>query len=173
MNVRSHFPLRRVLLGAGVFLLGGLGAHALAAQVFVKGRTATVRDGTTSRSKVVGTAEQGAALEVLEEGKGFYRVRLPGGVEGWVSSVWVDTRAPEKDGKLEALGKMSRSGGSSDVSFTAGARGLSPQAREFAATRDQAAVAAALERLEAVRISEGDLEAFLEEGALGPWKGAP
>jgi hypothetical protein len=147
-------------------------ASALAAQVFVKGRTATIRDGKTSRSAVVGTADKGAALEVLEEGGGFYRVKLPSGAEGWVSSVWVDVKPPAKDGEMEKLGAMARSGGSSDVSYTAGARGLSPQAREFAATRDAAAVAAALERMEAVRIAPETIERFLEEGGLGPYREA-
>jgi hypothetical protein len=163
-------------------LLAGLAAAILlattaaaAADVWVKTRYATVRDGQTSRSAVVAQVKRGQALPVLRQDKGFFQVTLPDGKTGWISRIWVDTARPKGgDARLEKLGKVARQGDQEDVSFTAGARGLTPQARDYAQTKGTPEVAEALERLEQVRVSREALDAFLAAGRLGPWRaGAP
>lgn len=175
MKTTTRRPLPRGLLVGLAATIVLASTAAAAADVWVKTRYATVRDGQTSRSAVVAQVKRGQVLPVLKQDKGFFQVTLPDGKTGWISRIWVDTARPKGDNaRLEKLGKVAREGDQEDVSFTAGARGLTPQARDYAQTRSAPEAAEALERLEQVRVSREALDAFLQAGQLGPWRaGAP
>lgn len=168
MMQRRHLAL---VAAALVLLLAG---SALAQTLWVRSRYARLRAGTTSKDAVVAKLHHGEAVKVLKTQGGFARVRIAGGIEGWVSSTWLSAKAPSKrNRRLETLGAAARNDGSK-ISYTAGARGLAPEAKTYATAKGNAAAAArALEQLEKVVISDDALDAFLSAGKLGDYKVAP
>ena len=146
-------------------------SSAIAGSFWVKSRYARLRAGTSSRDKVVSRLKHGQELTVVEKKGGFIRARLADGKVGWVSMTWLTNKKPKTGNqRLEALGAAARSDGSK-LSYTAGARGLSAQAKAYAKSRVDAKTAMeAIERLEKIKISDDALEAFLRAGKLGDYR---
>lgn len=163
-------PRHRSWLAAAVVAATLFAEPAFARTVFVNTRYAKVRSGTTSTSPEVAKVAHGQALEVVGEQGGFLQVRLPGGQTGWLARAWTGAEAPKKDGVLERLGQAARAGGKQDVSYTAGARGLSQEAEAYAERMGQTEAAAAVQRMESWRIADDELESFLRAGRLGEFR---
>ena len=51
----------------------------------VKARLANIRSGTSTRSRIVGKAQQGDVLRTIERRGGWVKVQQEGGTKGWVA----------------------------------------------------------------------------------------
>lgn len=151
-------------------LLACLPVEAFARTVYVTTRYAKVRDGKTATSAPVGKVDWGQALEVVREEGPFLHVRLADGKVGWIARQWTADSAPKKDGLAASLGQAARQGTGGPVTYTAGARGLSEEAKTYASTGDRSAAIAAIERLEGHKLDEAALERFQQEGQLGEFQ---
>lgn len=144
---------------------------AVADDVYVKTRYAKLRAGTTSRDATVAKLKHGAKLTVLETKSGFLRVKASDGKEGWIAKSWTTPKLRSRSKFLEGLGAAARGGGNNDVSFTAGARGLSSQAASFAGdSPDLKAVVVSIEKLEKIEVTVDELDKFLQDGQLGDYR---
>lgn len=73
-------------LVTGIVLLS-LGVPAMADSVYVKEqKSATIRADQSPDAAVVGRAQTGTALDLLEQGDAYTRVRTPGGLEGYIAN---------------------------------------------------------------------------------------
>lgn len=146
---------------------------AWARTVWVNTRYAKVRAGTASTAAALGRVDYGQALTVEGEAPGFLKITLPDGKPGWIARQWTSDKAPSREGLSERLGEAARAGGGTgQVTYTAGARGLTDEAKTYAVQKDLATAAAAVERMEQLRVTDDDLETFLLDGWLGDWRGA-
>jgi uncharacterized protein YgiM (DUF1202 family) len=163
---------RPVIIGLiTTFLLLVFAGSAVADEVYVKTRYAKLRSGTSSRDATISKVKHGAKLTVLETKGGFLRVKAPDGKEGWITKSWTTPELKSRSKFLEGLGAAARGGGNNDVSFTAGARGLSSQAASFAGNMpDLKAVVVSIEKLEKIEITVDELDKFLQEGQLGDYR---
>lgn len=164
-TLRTALPTALAVLAALVVLP----ALATAAPRWVSARYLVVRDGPTSRSKTIATLRHGEQVELLATEGPLAKVRCSAG-EGWAAMRWLVAKQPEAGGGVLArYGAASRSGGK-EVGATAGARGLSPEAQSYAATKPalQAATQQLL-ALEAVEITDEAIDTFLREGGLGDY----
>ena len=164
--------IRHLALGVATAMFMLLFAGTASAEdVFVKTRYAKLRAGTSSRDATIIKLKRGAKLTVVEKKGGFLRVKSDDGKEGWIAKSWTAPTLKSRSSMLEGLGAAARGGGSSDVSFTAGARGLSSQAAQYAGnTPDLKVVIASIVKLEKVEITVDELDSFLQEGGLGDYR---
>jgi len=108
-------------------LLAAGGVAVAAEEVVVKAKNVEILTGKTGLSSAVATAANGERLTVLERDRGWLRVRTPAGKEGFV-----------KEGALAGLvltaGGRPLSGGAGSSGLNAGnaAKGIEPQAQDFA-----------------------------------------
>lgn len=164
--------MKRVTIA--LFVIFGLllvSSASFAEDVFVKTRYAKLRAGVSSSDATVGKIAHGTKLTVLETKGGFLRVKAPDGKEGWIAKSWTTGELKSRSKFLESLGAAARGGGGKDISYTAGARGLSSQAQTFAGeSPDLKVVVAAIERLEKVEITDEELDNFLMQGKLGDYR---
>ena len=65
----------------------------------------TLRQGKSTDYKIIKTLKSGTPLEVLEEDKPYLKVRTADGVEGYVLSQYITTRAPNSQ-RIEELEKQ-------------------------------------------------------------------
>jgi hypothetical protein len=159
-----------------VWVLGGLlvlllVAIAYAETVYVRSRSASLRQGKSSVDQVVTRVGLGEALEVLIREEGWVRARTAEGKEGWIFGSNVSSEKPEGgDTLLSRLGRGFR-GEAAEVAASAGARGLDKTAEEYAA---RAGVGpqhvAAINRLEKFLVSDEEVDRFLREGRVGEFK---
>jgi hypothetical protein len=143
---------------------------ALAGQMYVGTRFAKVRDGKTATSAVLAQVTFGQPLNVIGEDGAVWKVQLPDGRLGHIAKGWVTATAPAKDGLAEKIGASARGGQGGQVSYTAGARGLTEQAAAYGKTQDRAAATAAVVRMEGFKVHPEDLDKFLQAGKLGEYK---
>jgi len=142
-------------------------APALAKSVYVNTRYAKLRAGKTSADAEVAKLAYGQELTVVGEASGFWQVRTADGKSGWIARLWTADSLPSQSKVAESLGAAAR-GGSSGVAYTAGARGLAPEAEQYATEKgDYGAAVGAVKEMEKFEIGEAKLEAFLREGKLG------
>ncbi len=144
-------------------------AVALAAgPVYVNTRYAKLRSGKTSSAPEVAKLAFGQQLTVVTEEAAFLQVTTAAGQTGWIARQWVASTAPAKAGLAESLGAAARGGGGSGVAYTAGARGLAPEAESYAAGKgDMAQAIADVKEMERYNVPEPKVEAFLKDGRLG------
>ncbi|GEM_PF-435482 len=160
-----------IVVGAILLTAGS----AFADDVFVKTRYAKLRAGTSSRDATVTKLKHGAKLTVIGKKGGFLNVKTADGKTGWIARSWTTKELKKRNKFLEGLGRAARGGsGGKDVSFTAGARGLSSQAHTYAKDHpDLKAVVASIEKLEKLEVTMDELDAFLVAGKLGDYKVVP
>lgn len=144
---------------------------AAAETVYVQAKAAKLRSGKTSLDPVVADVKFGEPLEVLGKEGGWLQVRTAEGVRGWIFNNKTSTSKPAaSDESLAAMGKGLRQGQASDVTATAGARGLDKVSETYAkrtgiTQRDRDAV----DRMTAYRITDQQVEDFLKNGELGEY----
>lgn len=161
---------RLALLSMIVFsaLLAGLAA---AETVYVQATTAKLRSGKTSLDAVVADLKYGEALEVLRREGGWLEVRTAADVKGWIfANKTSSTKPAGGDNLLAKLGKSMRRKEASEVTASAGARGLDKISEEYAKrvgiTRQNRE---AVDRMTAYRLTDQEIEDFLKDGALGEY----
>ena len=154
------------LIAAAVLLL--FAGNAVARTAYVKSRFAKLYDGTTFKARPIAMLKAGTELQVLGQDKKLLKVKLKDGRQGWLPATWTSDKKQGKSGLLASMGKAARGGDGKDVSYTAGARGLSAEAESFAAKKPGAREAADdVKRMEKIAVNNGALAAFLEAGGLG------
>ncbi len=148
-----------------------LASVAWAARVaYVSTRYASARSGKASTDAVVEKLSLGQALDVIAEEGAFLQIRLASGKTGYVARSWTADQKPAADGFSAQLGQAARSSTSGGVSYTAGARGLSPEAEAYASTEGLGDAAEAVKNLEKSVEPDAAIEAFLQAGKLGDWR---
>lgn len=162
--------MRRMLSALLSLCLLMVAAEAWAGKaVFVNTRYAKLRAGKTSSAPEVAKLDYGQQLNVVAEEATFLQVTTAAGKSGWIARQWVSSSAPNKDGLAESLGAAARGGGGG-VAYTAGARGLAPEAENYAnAKGDMAQAVADVKAMEAYRVQELTLDGFLKDGKLGEY----
>ena len=145
---------------------------ACADTVFVQGKTAKLRAGKTSLDPVVTDVKFGEALEVLRKDGNWLEVQTTAGKTGWIflSKTTPTKPAGADDNSLARLGQNFRAKEASDVTASAGARGLDKTSEVYA---NKAGITQqhrdAVDRMTAYRITDQDVEDFLKNGALGEY----
>ncbi|MGH7207336.1 MAG: SH3 domain-containing protein [Nitrospiraceae bacterium] len=155
-----------VIVTVGVF-----SGVALAETVFVQAKTAKLRAGKTSLDRVVADLKFGEALEVLKKEGNWLEVSTAAGVKGWIFANKTTTTKPSGgDDALAKLGKSFRRTEASDVTASAGARGLDKASETYA---NKAGITQqhrdAVDRMTAYQIADPEVEDFLKEGGLGEY----
>ena len=155
-----------VIVTVGVF--SGI---ALAETVFVQAKTAKLRAGKTSLDRVVADLKYGEVLEVLKKEGDWLEVSTAAGVRGWIfANKTMATKPSSGDEALAKLGKSFRRREASDVTASAGARGLDKASETYAnkagiTQQDRDTV----DRMTAYQIADQEVEDFLKEGRLGEY----
>lgn len=167
MSLRSGIVMQAALLLSLLCLTN----MALAETVYVQAKSASLRSGKTSLSKVVTSVRFGQALELIEKNGNWFKVNDGKGRSGWIYHNKVSLSKPSgRENRLASLGKDFRQTQSSSVSGTAGVRGLGEFSNHYAqhsriAVRHRRAV----DRMTNYRLSDGEVEAFLKSGRLGEY----
>ena len=145
---------------------------ALAETIYVQAKTVKLRAGKTSLDAVVAEGKFGDALEVLRNDGNWLEVQTGAGTKGWIFAGKTTATKPagSDDSDLARLGKSVRRTEASDVTATAGARGLDKASEGYAnragiTQRDRDAV----DRMAAYRMSDQEVDDFLKEGRLGEY----
>ena len=143
----------------------------LAETMFVQAKTAQLRAGKTSLDKVTADLRFGDQLEVLRKDGNWVEVKTTGGQQGWIfSNKLTSTKPSASDGELASLGKSFRQKEASNVTASAGSRGLDKASETYAKqaniTKD---VQDSVDRMAAYRITDQEVEDFLQKGRLGEY----
>ena len=158
----------RVLWAVAVCAALSAPVAAFAKSVFVNTRYAKLRSGKTSADAELARLAYGQELTVVTEGPGFLQVKTADGKQGWVSKQFTADVLPGRSKTAESLGAAARGGSTGGVAYTAGARGLAPEAEAYATAKgDFAAAVAAVKEMESYSVPEAQLDAFLRDGKLG------
>ena len=144
---------------------------APAEPVYVQAKTAQLRAGKTSLDKVTANLRYGDELEVLRRDGTWIEVKTGAGDRGWIFANKVSSTKPSGgDSDLAALGKSFRRKEASDVTASAGSRGLDKvsegYAKQAGITKD---VQDSVDRVTAYRITDQEVEDFLRKGRLGEY----
>ena len=144
---------------------------ALGETVYVAAKSAQLRSGKTSLDPVVANLKLGETLDVVKRDDRWLQVQSTKGVKGWIYDNNVSTSKPAgEDNELAALGRSFRQTDASDVTASAGARGLDKVSEGYARRsgitqrhRD------AVDRMTAYKISDEEIHEFLKSGRLGEY----
>ena len=125
----TSVPLLISAFVVGMVVLAGI---APAETLYVKSKTAKLRAGKTSIDPVVGDLKVGEPLELLRTEGHWIEVRTTGGARGWlpVSNTAI-AKPPGSDEDL-AKGECFPQTEASDVTASAGARGIGDASRSLA-----------------------------------------
>jgi len=158
---------RKSLLLIAVLLTAA--ASSALGEVMYARTTAEVRAGRTLSALSVARLQQGDAVNVLERAGNYYRVSV-GGKEGWVYYNKLAAQKPEDVAALLALSPSAGAVSLAEIEAGGALRGLSPTAQNYAR---QAALpdwaVRAVERAQALSVSDRELAAFAREGRLGEY----
>src|SRR5262249_36435517 len=121
--------------------------------------------------KVTADLRFGDQVEVLRKDGSWVEVKTAGGQQGWIfSNKLTSTKPAAGDSELASLGKGYRQKEASNVTASAGSRGLDKASEGYAKqaniTKD---VQDSVDRMAAYRISDQEVEDFLQKGRLGEY----
>ena len=139
--------------------------------VYVQAKSAQLRSGKTSLSQIVATVQFGEALEKLRQEEDWLEVRTSGGTTGWIFANKTTTTKPSGgESGLAKLGQTIRGAEAAPVTASAGARGLDKVSEAYA---NRSGIPKqyqnTVDRMNAYRLTDQDVEAFLKEGRLGEY----
>ena len=139
--------------------------------MYVAAKSAQLRSGKTSLDPVVASLKLGETLEVVKRDGRWLQVQTAKGVTGWIYGNHVSASKPAVgDNELAALGRSFRQTDASDVTASAGARGLDKASDVYAnrsgITQQQRM---AVDRMTAYKIPDEEIQAFLKSGRLGEY----
>jgi uncharacterized protein YgiM (DUF1202 family) len=161
---------RRLTLLSMTLVASLVAGLALAETVYVQATTAKLRSGKTSLDPVVAELKFGEALEVLRKEGGWLEVRTAA-VRGWIfANKTAASKPADGDDLLAKLGRSMRRTEASDVTASAGARGLDKVSEGYAqragiTQQDRDAV----DRMTAYKLTDQEVEDFLKDGGLGEY----
>ncbi len=165
-------PKRHIVLCTiALTCLGFLVSVAQAETVYVQAKTAHLRSGKTSLSKIVATVRFGEPLTLLSTEGSWNKVRTARGNTGWIYANKITSTKPSRsESRLAALGKDFRRTEASPATASAGIRGLDEFSGDYARRvgmppRHRTAV----ERMTNYRVTDQAVEAFLKAGRLGEY----
>jgi uncharacterized protein YgiM (DUF1202 family) len=148
-----------------VFVFAALAVAAAPQTVYVHSMKAVIMDSPSMKGKPVVTASRGDKLTVIGEQSRWYNVRTDGKT-GWVSTLLVRPEPPTNKKSVFTNGDKDLSKGSrrraSAVTSAAAARGLTADERARLGITEKVDYAA-LEKVEAVTVSNKDLADFLRQ----------
>lgn len=161
--------------GSAACLLLLFGGSAFAQQkLWVISSGAKLKSEPKALSQTVSEVAEGTELSVLEAADKWYRVSAPGGSEGWIYRGKVADAPPAAEsgggggGLFGSLASSRIEAGASDTSRSI--RGLSPETEAYANSAGSSAEARkALDDLLAVKISDQEVEQFLQQGRIGEY----
>jgi len=144
---------------------------ALGETLYVSAKSAQLRSGKTSLDPVVTSLKLGETLEVVKRDGRWVQVKTDKGVTGWIYDNRVSSSKPAGgDNELAALGRSFRQTDASEVTASAGARGLDKASEGYAnrsgITQQQRM---AVDWMTAYKISDEEIQAFLKSGRLGEY----
>jgi len=162
---------RHTFLAIMVFMVTAMTDAAFGETLYVTAKSAQLRSGKTSLDPVVASPKIGEALEVVKRDDRWVQVKTAKGVTGWIYSGNVSESKPAGgDNELASLGKGFRQTEASDVTASAGARGLDKASESYAnrvgITQQHRA---AVDQMTANKIPDQDIQAFLKAGRLGEY----
>ncbi len=173
-NRTNIFGISALSVFIGLFIAGHFLSPAAAqgATMYVKKAKTKMTEKQSARSKTVKILGKGTPVKVLKKAKKFYKVSA-GGKTGWIFKFRLTAKAPagsSQDGDfLDALGgeqKMAARESASGSSI----RGLSPTAEKHALKKGSSKESiAAVKQMETFKVSDQELDRFLEQGALGEY----
>ena len=139
--------------------------------VYVAAKTAQLRSGKTSLDPVVASLKLGDTLDVVTREDHWLQVQTSLGFKGWIYYNNVSTSKPTGgDNGLAAMGRSFRGTDASDVTASAGARGLDKASEDYAKrsgiTQQQRD---AVDHMTIYKISDEEVQAFLKSGRLGEY----
>jgi hypothetical protein len=161
-----------VVLSLGVLVVIALTAGAVYAKgktVYVTVNSAKLREGTEAgQSKAVAYVPYGDPLEVLEENENYYRAKWVDKV-GWVHKSQVGDKKPKKEVQGKSRSNLSQMTGS-QASASASGRGLM-EGKKYADAKGLTKEYKLVEWIETLAPTQDALDAFQQEGKLGPYQG--
>ena len=139
--------------------------------LYVAAKSAQLRSGKTSLDPVVAGLKRGEPLEVVTRDNRWLQVQTAKGIKGWIYDNKVSASKPTgRDNELAALGRSFRRTDASDVTASAGARGLDKASGDYA---DRSGLTQqhrdAVDRMTAYKIPDEEIHAFLKSGRLGEY----
>jgi uncharacterized protein YgiM (DUF1202 family) len=160
----------RLLVLIALILVGTV-LGAAAETVYIQAKTVKLRSGKTSLDPVVADLKYGQAVELLRaEGK-WYEVQTSAGAKGWIYATKISRSQPSgTDDTLASLGRSVRRGEGSEVSASAGARGLDKVSEGYANRAGiPPAYRQAVDRMAVYQVTDQEIEDFLKKGELGEY----
>lgn len=148
-----------------LLLVGALAAPALAREtaMSVQIRSAQLRATPSFLGAVVGTADYGVRVTVLEEKAGWSKVAAPGGVTGWLNNSALTTK------------KITMQAGASDVSTAASGQELAMAGKGFNSSveadfkkQNKDVDFTWIDRMEKIKVSAAQMSEFLRSGHVQP-----
>ncbi len=121
-----------LLISAVVIGMLVLSGGARAETLYVKSKTAKLRAGKTSLDPVVLDLKLGEPLDLLRTEGSWIEVRTAGGVKGWLPVSNTTTVRPGRSDDDLAKGECFPQTEASDVTASAGARGIGDASRSLA-----------------------------------------
>jgi len=126
--MRQRAPLA-LLIGIFLITLGLLAGAATAEPLYVKSKTAKLRTGKTSLDSIVSDLKLGEPLELLRSEGRWVEVKTAGGLKGWLPASNTTTVRPGGSDDDLAKGECFPQTEASDVTASAGARGIGDASR--------------------------------------------
>jgi hypothetical protein len=155
------------VIKAAIFISLMLLVAATAPVVYVQTPKASIKSKPTFGSKTIATAVKGSRFNVIQKKGRWYKISFNRGKTGWVSAIHVSTRPPLK--RISILGRAKKDISkqarrrASVVTLTAAARGLAEDDRRRLGGDKAHADYDSLERIEAVKITEAEIDAFIKQ----------
>jgi uncharacterized protein YgiM (DUF1202 family) len=151
--------MRKILL-LGMVLLAAAGLPAFGESMYIMVKETQARDKPSYLSKVITKLKYGDPVEILQQEKDWYKVKLPGGKVGWLhSSALSRTKVVLNAGKADAA----RYGDSKDV-VLAGKGFNADVEKEY--KKETKLDFSAIDKLEKIVVSPEQKEDFLLKGRL-------
>jgi len=161
--------MKRCVIGLWVVLwVAGPSLWAENAKMMsVQNQSSTVREKPTSMGKVLATVSYGDRLQVLETKSGWMRVSGDHGLLGWIhASALTSQKLALKAGQSDT--RVSASG---DELALAG-KGFNPQVEKDFKDKHKDLDFASIDRMVKIRVSNQDMQTFLQNGGVTPKEGA-
>ncbi len=167
MNRRCAFLAMMVSFVAAITMTDA----AFGETVYVAAKSAQLRSGKTSLDPVVASLKLGETLEVVTREDHWLQVQTSLGFKGWIYYNNVSASKPAGgDSGLAAMGRSFRGTDASNVTASAGARGLDKASEDYAKrsgiTQQQRD---AVDRMTTYKIPDEAIQEFLKSGRLGEY----
>jgi hypothetical protein len=151
----------------------GIGLVALAATALAEGpltsvqvKTGQIRATPSFLGKLVGTANYGDRLQVIEQQGDWSRVAAPGGQAGWMHS-----SALTKKKIVMKAGDQNTVAGASGEELTLAGKGFNSDVEASFKAKNQAIDFTWVDRMERIKVAPETMQRFLADGGVQPSQG--